>query len=296
MSTDRDATRIVRSWLRTDENDSADRVLGAVLDQLDTTQQRRATWWPARRQAHMNTTAKLALGVATVVVVALLGINFLLPGGPDIGGPEPSVAPEPSILPSSTPTALRASERPLEPGTYVAHPLASNPSLAVTFTVPDGWLGFDARTLVPAGEDSVDGGIGAVVAFLETSGIYGDPCESLGAADVDAGTTAADLADAFSAQPVYGASVTDITLDGYSGKQVELQMPSEFDESCPRDGYFVFDGGPYPQGPDNRWHLWILDVEGSRLVIFGHDFPETPESILAGIQSIVESIQVEIED
>ena len=49
MSTDRDTTRIVRSWLQTDEHESADRVLDAVLDQLDTTPQRRATWWPARR-------------------------------------------------------------------------------------------------------------------------------------------------------------------------------------------------------------------------------------------------------
>jgi hypothetical protein len=293
MSTDRDTTRIVRSWLRTDDNEFADRVLGAVLDRLDTTPQRRATWWPARRLSQMNSTAKLALGAAAVVVVALLGINFLLPGNSNVGGPGPSVVPEPSLAPDSTPTALRA-EDPLEPGTYVSHPLVSNPSLAVTFTVPDGWTGFDSRTLVPAGEDSMDGDVGAVVAFLETSGIYSDPCDSLGDPDVDAGVTAEDLADAFSAQSAYEASVTDITLDGYSGKQVELQLPSEFDASCPRDGYFVFEGGPYPQGPDNRWHLWILDVEDSRLVIFGHDFPDTPAAVRAGIQSIVDSVEIDV--
>jgi hypothetical protein len=297
MSTDRDTTRIVRSWLRTEENESADRVLGAVLDRLDTIPQRRATRWPVRRHSRMNTTAKLALGAAAVVVVALLGINFLVPGGSSLGGPDSSVATEPSLAPNPTPTALRATGLPLEPGTtYVSHPLASNPSLAVTFTVPTGWVGFDTRTLVPAGEDSIDGGIGAVVAFLETSAIYSDPCDSLGLPDMDAGATAEDLADAFSAQSAYEASVTDVTVDGYSGKQVELQLPSEFDASCPREGYFVFEGGPYPQGPDNRWHLWILDVEGSRLVIFGHDFPDTPASIQAGIQSIVDSVEIEIED
>ena len=61
MSTDRDATRIVRSWLRTDEHESADRVLDTVLALLDATPQRRA-WWPARRIADMNTFAKLAIG------------------------------------------------------------------------------------------------------------------------------------------------------------------------------------------------------------------------------------------
>ena len=48
MSTERDVTRIVRSWLRTDEHESADRVLDTVLDLLDATPQRRS-WWPARR-------------------------------------------------------------------------------------------------------------------------------------------------------------------------------------------------------------------------------------------------------
>jgi hypothetical protein len=297
MSTDRDTTRIVRSWLRADEHDSADRVLGSVLDRLDTTPQRRATWWPARRLPELNTTAKLALGAAAVVVVALLGINLLLPGGPRIGGPDPSLASEPSVTPSSAPTALRGGEAPLEPGgRYVTHPLASDPQLSVTFAAPDGWVAFNFSTLVPVGDESIDGGVGAVVAFLETSGIYSDPCDSLGDADVDTGTTPEDLADAFSAQTAYEASVTDVTLDGYAGKLVELQLPSDFDASCPREEYYVFEGGPYPQGPDNRWRLWILDVEGSRLVIFSHDFPDTPASVRAGIQSIVDSVKIDVAD
>jgi hypothetical protein len=293
VSTDQDTSRIVRSWLRTDEYESADRVLHAVLDRLDTTPQGRATWWPARRLPDMNNTAKLALGAAAVVVAALLGINFLLPGGPSIGGPgtlnEPSMAPEP------TPTALRASEVQLEPGTYVSHPLVSNLSLAVTFRVPDGWQAYDARTLVPLGENSTQGPDGAAFGLLEISGIYSDPCDSLGDPDIDAGTTAEDLADAFGAQTAYEASVADITLDGYSGKQVELQLPSEFDAACPRDEYFVFGGGPYAQGADNRWHFTILDVAGSRLVIFSHDFAGTPASGRAVLQSIVDSIEIEVE-
>jgi hypothetical protein len=192
---------------------------------------------------------------------------------------------------------LRGGEAPLEPGgRYVSHPLTTDPQLSVTFTAPDGWVAFNSSTLVPVGDDSIDGGVGAVVAFLETSGIYGDPCDSLGDADVDTGTTAEDLAEAFRAQTAYAASVTDVTLDGYSGKLVELQLPSAFDASCPREEYYVFEGGPYPQGPDNRWRLWILDVDGSRLVIFSHDFPDTPAPVRAGIQSIIGSVEIEIDD
>ena len=54
MSTDRDVTRIVRSWLEDGATALPDRVLDNVLDQLPATPQRRA-WWPARRFRDMNT-------------------------------------------------------------------------------------------------------------------------------------------------------------------------------------------------------------------------------------------------
>ena len=56
MSTDRDVTRIVRSWLEDGATALPDRVLDNVLDQLPATSQRRA-WWPARRLREMNSCA-----------------------------------------------------------------------------------------------------------------------------------------------------------------------------------------------------------------------------------------------
>ena len=53
MSTDRDVTRIVRSWLEEGATALPDRVLDTVLDQLPATPQRRA-WWPAWRFREMN--------------------------------------------------------------------------------------------------------------------------------------------------------------------------------------------------------------------------------------------------
>jgi hypothetical protein len=290
MTTDRDTTtRIVRSWLQTDEHESADRVLDAVLDRLDTTPQRRATSWPAWRVSQMNNTAKLAMGAAAVIAVALLGIGFLLPGGPSIGGPEPSATPEPtpiSLVPS-------VGEVPLEPATYVTHPLASDPSLAVTITVPEGWQAFSDAGLLPLGDSTSQGPDGMALGFFEVAGLYSDPCNSLGQPDVDTGTTADDLAAAFIAQSAYQVRVSDATFAGYSGKQVELQLPSDFDDLCPRQTYFVFDGSPYAQGVDNRWHLTILDVEGSRLVIFTQDFAGTPAEDRAELESMVETIQID---
>ena len=53
MHTDRDTTRLVRSWLEEGATALPDRVLDAVLDQVPATPQRRS-WWPARRSADMN--------------------------------------------------------------------------------------------------------------------------------------------------------------------------------------------------------------------------------------------------
>ena len=107
MSTERDTTRIVRSWLRGDEHDSADRVLNAVLDALDTTPQRRATWWPVRRTPTMNKFVTIGLGAAAVVVVAVVvGAQlFGLPSG-GVGSqttPTPQPSPTATIRPTPTP-------------------------------------------------------------------------------------------------------------------------------------------------------------------------------------------------
>ncbi len=82
MSTDREITRIVRSWLEEGATALPDRVLDAVLDQVPATPQRRP-WWPARRYADMNNMLKVALSAAAVVAVAVVGISLLA----RIGGP-----------------------------------------------------------------------------------------------------------------------------------------------------------------------------------------------------------------
>ena len=87
MSTDRDVTRIVQSWLHEDAHEDADRVLDLVLDQLDTTPQRRASWL-ARRFPPMNSTMRIALAVAAVAAIAVVGVSLLIPK--NVGNPTES--------------------------------------------------------------------------------------------------------------------------------------------------------------------------------------------------------------
>ena len=102
MTTERDPrTRTVLSWLREDAHENAERVLLRALDEVDATPQRRS-WWPAWRSNRMNTYAKLIAAAVAVLVVAVVGYQFL-PGSGGIGG-QSTIAPSPSptLLASGT--------------------------------------------------------------------------------------------------------------------------------------------------------------------------------------------------
>jgi hypothetical protein len=97
MSQERDVSRLVRSWIREDQHESADRILGVVLDRLDTTPQRRS-WWPAWRSNAMNAYVKMIAVAAAVLLVAVVGYQFL-PASGGVGG-------QATIEPSASPTLL----------------------------------------------------------------------------------------------------------------------------------------------------------------------------------------------
>ena len=90
VSTDRDVTRIVRSWMDEGVTQLPDRVLDLVLDQLPATPQRRP-WWLARRTPTMNNYARLGLVAAAVLAVVIVGIG-LFGRSPDVG---PTTSPSP---------------------------------------------------------------------------------------------------------------------------------------------------------------------------------------------------------
>jgi len=92
MSTDRDVTRIVRSWMDEGVNVLPDRVLDAVLDQLPATPQRPA-WWPTRRFPTMNTYARLGFVAAAIVLATVVGVGLFARSG--VGGPPPGPSPSP---------------------------------------------------------------------------------------------------------------------------------------------------------------------------------------------------------
>ena len=209
MSTDRDVTRIVRSWLEEGVTALPDRVLDAVLDQVPATRQRRA-WWPARRLPQMNTPIRIAMALAAVVVLAVIGVNLIARSGGvgGIGAP-PSPTPSPSPAPTLPPSGL------LAPGTYQ--------SAFMTFTLPAGWSAFQNWAALKRNGDPPDGM--AVAPDTNFATVYNDPCHwQTTAASV--GPTVDNLVAALVAQK-RGLVVTptDVTIDGFHGKQIDLMVP-----------------------------------------------------------------------
>lgn len=269
MSTDRDTTRIVRSWLRTDENDSADRVLGAVLDRLDTTPQRRATSWPAWRFPPMNTMAKL--GVAAVAVaVALLGYTFLL--SPNVGGPGPA---DPSATFSSTPAEASAST----PSARTYRIDAPFP-VRITLDVPDGWRSWastaDVHGLV-VDNAMGEGNSGWGPAFWIVENVYADPCDSGSPLDPQLGPSVDDLVAALAGLPGYEATApTPVTVGGFDGVEFELTAP-EYGDDCGAHRTWSTPSFTRSMFPGETNRIQVIDVDGVRLVLAIVEYAYTTE-------------------
>jgi hypothetical protein len=286
MSTERDVTRSVRSWLKEDRHEDADRVLDLVLDQLDTTPQRRAGWL-ARRFPFMNsTTLRYGIAAAVVVAAAVLGFSFLARPNDDVGpsSPSPSTAQsaDPSAessIPLLTDQGTVENGAVLPSGTYLLdYPFPAR----LRLTVPGGWQVWhvdflSAGLLVDAGPGSGSGwGL-----FLLSPGdkLYADPCDKTrGMLDPVPGPTVDDLAKALGNIPGITASTpVDIVMDGYPGKLIELTAPADA-ASCAAGTATLWDfpgQDDYPMALGERLPIRIIDVEGVRLVIVATDYPGT---------------------
>ena len=63
------------------------------------------------------------------------------------------------------------------------------------------------------------------------------------------------------------------------GTRVSLSANITTDELGPDPSgcnyYFVWEPGIYAQGPNHLWHIWVLDVDGVRVLVRTDSFPGT---------------------
>jgi hypothetical protein len=199
--------------------------------------------------------------------------------------PTDSTAPPPTAIPGETTTVAN------EPRTGTG----SFGDVPVTFTQPAGWDNIGWGVIKG---DPIFG-----LLFMEVGNTYTDSCPSI-QRDPPVGPTVEDLASAWADLPALNATApTDITVDGFEGKQVEFTVPDyatgEAEDDCANGGHFmVLGGSPDPsdgywaQGPNAHQQLWILDVDGTRVVIGAHWFPDTSAQDRADIDEMLSSIQI----
>ncbi len=258
----------------------------------------------------MNSTLKLALGAAAVVVVVVAGIAFLPRSTPSVGGSgdvqTASPAPTPAVTP--TPTAAASAAVPefpgvsddVAPGTYLWAAGGATPA-DITFTIPAGWM---SRFGIPHKDRGGPGEI--AVGNWIISNVYADPCQWLGSLlEPAVGPTVDDLAIALVAQVGRNATApTDVTLGGYPAKQVELSIPADLDRaSCDggvirtwvtpgEDTALVNDTENLGMHPGQLNVVYIVDVDGERLVIDTWHMPGTSAADLAELDAILASMRI----
>ncbi|MEO7294738.1 MAG: hypothetical protein ABIZ57_01240 [Candidatus Limnocylindria bacterium] len=291
---DRDLDQLLDAWMDLGPGVAPARVAEAVrLEARSTRQTAIPVWWPQRRFPEMNKSLTYAAAAAAVVIVAILSITFLAPGGLNVGGP----AETPTPSPAPSPVVLPASETNLAAGTYGIDELFP---FRVTFVVPDGWFSCSP------GDDEIgacarltsDSEVSMGIAFVNVDNVIADPCDRSDAQlDPPVGPSVDDLVTAISNLQGFDATdASDVTVDGFSGKQFELTAPAG-DSGCVVDGdgfgTWTTPSRTNGVGPGEVNLLRVLDVDGVRLVVTAAYHPALASAEeVAEIRRVFESIHI----
>ena len=197
--------------------------------------------------------------------------------------------------PGVTPSPSRMSEarEPMQPGTHVVDnasiPLASQHR--ITFSVPKGWF----NEFGSVEKDDLK------VGFWTIANTYRDPCKWIGTTlDPPLGPTVGDLVTALDQQVGTNATrPTAVTVGGYAGQRIELDWPVVDRSRCDKGDYRLWIA-PGPGDPSRSMSLgthsvlWILDLDGIRLVIEGNHLPGAHAAEhRAELQALIDSIRID---
>ena len=315
-ASDKDVNRAIRSWLREDRHEDASRVAGAVLDQVETIPQRRATWWPARRTPIMNKIVGFGLAAAAVVVVLIVGAQLFASPTGNVGGPgaEPTPTPEPSV---AEPTPTPSDWTGLPQGPFVM--TGSDDPVQVTVDIASsGWVAlreFDAVSKDDDGLDPPETVGAALLAWAWPAGTgfngYGDPCHWSTTIPETPATTPDEIAAALAAQASRDATApVDVVVGGYAGKAITLHVPMSYEvpgaareeefADCDQSifGSYGVEGDTEPSrnhpGPGQIDELWILDVDGAIVILDAMHGPAVPPDLVEEMRTLAESATFEL--
>ena len=204
---------------------------------------------------------------------------------------------------------LAAGQQALDAGPYILDLVArdkdgTGPAQLpkIQMTVPEGWFNFEGWGLGKSNRFTT------AVSFWSVASVYGTPCEWTSQAMVDPGTDVDSLASALAGQPLRNAtSPRDVDLAGMPGTFLEWSVPTDiaFDEAHKAKALFPdcdeqtfqswtangWNSDRFQQAPGQVDRLWILDVNGERLVVDAYYLAETSEEDRAELEKVVQSIR-----
>jgi hypothetical protein len=245
-----------------------------------------------------------------VVLAVVLALGACAPGSEaaDTTGPSPAAPSDPSPTPGVQDVMEIEYGAPLEPGTYSIDPdIEPSTPLRVLYEIPaerwDQWIG--AAKFSDAGH--------VAVSITTVTNLVRHGCRDHSWADPPVGPSVDDLAAALADLAPFRVTSPpqDVSIYGYRGTHLELTVPNlpvegEGDDriftGCmdgnlmswvaaidtePGDAFYGYTGPGYTE------EFWILDVEGTRLMIAAERSPGSPSEDLEELRAILDSIRIE---
>lgn len=291
MTAEREVDLVVRTWLDEGVTVLPQHVLNATLYEVAATRQRgRADAWYAITPTHLGQWA--AVAAALMIGLYTLGSYIVT------ARPSPAPSPSSSVDASTSPLPFQLSGGSALDSTkryVIAAPFPAQ----ITFSVPGGWYygGFErAEAAIERHDNS------AIVWFGTPSNVYADACrwQESGPQDPPIGGTVFDLAEALRGIPALHPSAPEpIRFGSFSGLRMTMRGGGSAPD-CDQEqlGIFVTPASYWPMlrdawsGASRRSTLYILDVEGSRLVIELQRDANAGAYVDDELQQIVDSIVI----
>lgn len=225
MTAPRDPDRMIHACIGEGADRLADPVYDAVRAEIETKPQRAVIGpW---RVPPMNKIVPIAIGVAAVVAILVIGSQVVRPVAPSgvAGQPVSSATPSPSVAPTTSPASVVAplpAAGLVKAGTY----RMGDGQSSIRITLPDGWEATGATELRKH-RDAADELMFTL--FRSDINVFADVCKT----DVEpprTGPTSEDLLAALSAQAGTDVSAPEaVTVDGGTGVRLTVSVPAGFD-------------------------------------------------------------------